>query len=153
MNLNFIKNIGFVILNGLLIAFWAHRAISLNGAIKLFSLNPRNRPPFDFVFFYQKKLQTAIAIGQFLRTLHLIDALAGLNSIKGSSGRHLFRVLLKLKCLPILATMEVMKKLVVKMVGWLFFMVPFTAAFGLVGMALMNTSRLAAINYFLCYLH
>ena len=51
-------------------------------AIGEFQLDPRARPPFDTVFFYQYCLTTTISVELFLRILHLVVTFSVLNSVK-----------------------------------------------------------------------
>ena len=73
----------FIAIDGYVIFYWVDRLIHLNAAMKMFELDPRSRPPFDRVFFAQRHLQAGIAFALFFRSLFLLNALSGLNSVKG----------------------------------------------------------------------
>ena len=106
---------------------WTHDLFSYFSfwsSIKAFELDPRSRPPLENVFFYQNDLLSIVSISTFIRTLNLFGILSGLNSVK--------------------TTWTLIKKLIVKMIGWIFFMIPFTVAFSLVGMIFMNSYRYVA---------
>ena len=116
-----VLNFAYFTMNGVVIFLWVQRVIYLDSAMEAFHLDPRSIPPFEMVFLYQRHLQSAISVALFCRTLYLMKALSGLNSIN--------------------ATMRVMKRLLLKFSGWLMLMIPFTAAFTIVGMIFLNNSR------------
>ncbi len=113
----------------------------------IFELDPRGRPPFDLVFYHQRHLRGSIAMALFFRSLYLLKALSSLNSVKSkfAGAHHNFNVLN-------LATMNVMKKLVIKLVGWTMFMIPLTFAFCLVGMRLLNASSASFRSVRSCFI-
>jgi len=116
----------FFVVNVVIINYWIQRLVSLNRAMVEFELDPRSVPPFEPVFLFQRQLQSAISIVLFCRTLYLMKALSGLNSVK--------------------RTIKVMKRLMIKFTGWLLFMIPFTMAFGIAGLIFLNHTRLGIFS-------
>ena len=64
------------------IYFFVQVVLETSRAITEFQLDPRARPPFDSVFFYQYCLTTTISVELFLRILHLVITFSVLNSVK-----------------------------------------------------------------------
>ena len=51
-------------------------------AVEQFQLRPRDRPPFDKVFYYQTASVATIAVTLYCHTFHLIVVFASLNMVK-----------------------------------------------------------------------
>ena len=78
------------------IFFFVQVVLETSNAIAEFQLDPRARPPFDSVFYYQYCLTTTISVELFLRILHLVVTFSVLNSVK--SKVYVLRKIDRLSC-------------------------------------------------------
>ncbi|CBY33004.1 unnamed protein product [Oikopleura dioica] len=114
-----LANAIFVIMDTLMTYFFISRLLVTTEAVRIYSINPRQRPPFDQVFILQTYCSSTIALALFFNSFHVIFVLTGLNMVK--------------------IYFDVIRKIVRKSLGLACFMIPITVAFALVGMVFLNS--------------